>query len=618
MTAYQIVNRTVNLCKQWLEHRYLPLIFALTAVLFMLPALKTGLIADDLMQWTVEMKPSQLPARIQETGVSATTGAFATVMFDLFGLDRNPRTVPLMKRYGTLPWWTPDDLKLNLCRPVAALSQWIDYRLFPDSPVLMHAHNILWFAADVFLLTIVYRKLMGPGWAAGLAAVLFLLDGNTYFPVAFVANRGFIIALFFGLLCLYEHHEWRSKESRLAMLLSGLFLALCLYAEESGASTFAFILAYALVLESGSLRRRALTLLPSVLVITVWQLLYMHFGYGLAQIIIYLDPAAHPLEFLHELPARVATLLGSQFSGIAPELMFVLKPSLQPIVIAVYGMFALSVLLVFLPWVRRNKIALFWFAATILAAIPEAVLLPLSKNIAFIAIGAYGLIASFTSGVFTQQEELQPKVSYRILAWIASILLLLIHVPGAIAGRVATVKVCADIFHWAGHKPADWPNIQNQNIIIINDPLSFELAYVPGYKAYYHQPLPGSVRALVPGCTGFQVRRTDDKTLVIQSAGPDIFACEDVGSVHPAYALAKFARLGGGFSCQQGNRFDLGNLTVEILALDSAQLPSRVAFRFDAPLEDPAFRWFYFDWPTWSTQPFKIPAVGQSITLSGP
>ena len=181
----------------------------------------------------------------------------------------------LAKNYGTLPWWTPDDLKLSLWRPVTAFTHWLDYRLFPDSPALMHAQNIAWFAAIVFLVTIIYRKLMGTGWAAGLAALLFLLDGNTYFPVAFVANRGFILSLFFGLLCLYEHHQWRSAKSRSGLVLSALFLALSLFADEGGASTFAFILAYALVLEPGSVRNRALTVLPSVLVIVLWRTIYI-------------------------------------------------------------------------------------------------------------------------------------------------------------------------------------------------------------------------------------------------------------------------------------------------------------------------------------------------------
>jgi hypothetical protein len=192
-------TRVLDFFKRWLEHRYLPAILAIGAILVMLPALKIDLAVDDLMQRAVELKPSQLPPRMYETGNPVDSGSFSTVLRDLFGFSRDPQNMALMKSYGTLPWWTPDNFRFALWRPVTAFTHWLDYRLFPDSPMLMHAHNIAWFAAIVFLITIVYRKLMGAGWVAGFAALLFLLDVNTYFPVAFVANRGFFLSLFFGL-----------------------------------------------------------------------------------------------------------------------------------------------------------------------------------------------------------------------------------------------------------------------------------------------------------------------------------------------------------------------------------------------------------------------------------
>ena len=57
---------------------------------------------------------------------------------------------------------------------------------------------------------------------------------------------------------------------------------------------------------------------------------------------------------------------------------------------------------------------------------------------------------------------------------------------------------------------------------------------------------------------------------------------------------------------------------VEVLEMDSSDLPSRVAFRFDHSLDSPDFHWLQFDWQTKSYQSFKIPAIGQSVTLSGP
>ena len=619
MTANRAGTRVLDFLKRFLAHRYLPVVLAIGAIVFMLPALKLGLIADDLPQRAVELRPDQLPPRMQETGNPPDSGRFSTVLFDLFGFSRNPQCMALMKNYGTLPWWTPDDLRLSLCRPVTALTHWLDYRLFPDSPALMHAHNIAWFAAVVFLLTIIYRKLMGTTWVAGLAALLFLLDGNTYFPVAFVANRGFMLSLLFGLLCLYEHHQWRSTKSRSGMVLSAWFLALSLFAEESGASTFAFILAYALVLEPGSFRNRALTILPSVLVIVVWRIIYMLSGYGLNHVGIYIDPAHEPLHFMRALIPRDMIILGSQLTGVPPEILFPVKPSLYPVIIALYGVFAVAALMIFLPWVRRDKIAAFWFAAMILAAIPEAVLLPLSKNFGFIAVGAYGLIASFVAGALTRPSRLPEWPGYRILAWTACVLLILVHGPGAAAKRVAVVKAAAAGFAWASRVPPDWPNAENETVIVVNHFMPLESYYVPAYRAYYHQSLPKSLRVLVPGFTGFDVQRTDDKTLVIQSRGSNIFSCDDVGSIHIAYPLSAFNNLLGIESkYKTGDRYQLKGLTVEILELDSSDLPSRVAFHFDTSLDSPDFRWLWFDWPTASTEPFKIPAIGQSLTLSGP
>jgi hypothetical protein len=565
-----------------------------------------------------------LPPRMHETGNPADSGSFPTVLRDFF-YNRSPEDMALMKNYGILPWWTSDNKRLCLWRPVTAFTHWLDYRLFPDSPMLMHAHNIAWFAAIVFLVTVIYRKLMGTVWVAGFAALLYLLDSNTYFPVAYVANRGFMLSLFFGLLCLYEHHQWRSAKSRSALALSVLFLALSLLTDEGGASTFAFILAYAMVLEPGSFRNRTLTVLPSVLVIVVWRTIYESLGFGLRNCELYIDPAHEPLSFAREVIPRAMVLLGGQLTGVAPDVLIAVNPLLQPKVTAFFCVTAVAALVVFLPWVRRDKTAAFWFAVMMLTAIPAATVMPMSKNLGFVAVGAYGLIASFVAGLITRLNRLPECLACRILAWIACVLLILIHVPGAIAGRVVTVKTIAfvsDAMNRLGDI-GDWPNIENENVIVVNPPAVVALASAPFYKAYHPQPLPRTLRVLVPGLTSFDVQRIDDKTLVFQSQSPDIFFCDDVGPISGRYLCRTFNLLMGKPKYKKGDRYDLYGLTVEVLEVDASGLPSRVAFRFDTSLDSPDFHWLRFDREkalvfSQAYQPFKIPAIGQSVTLSGP
>ena len=107
---------------------------------------------------------------------------------------------------------------------------------------------------------------------------------------------------------------------------------------------------------------------------------------------------------------RAMVLLGGQLTGVPPEFLFAVKPSLQPAVIALYGVSVVAALVVFLPWVRRDKIAAFWFAVMLLAAIPAATVVPLSKNLGFVAVGAYGLIASFMAALVHPAESVAGKV----------------------------------------------------------------------------------------------------------------------------------------------------------------------------------------------------------------
>lgn len=609
----------LEMCGRWLVHRRLPLALALGAILVMLPALPLGLVLDDLPQRSVELRPDQLPARMDASGLAANSGSFTTVLLDLFGLSRDPQCLVRMKNFGTLPWWAAAELKLSLCRPVAAFTHWVDYRLYPDSPGLMHAHSVLWFAAAVWLLAIIYRKLMGPTWAAGLAAVLFLLDGNTYFPVAYVANRGFILALGFGLLCLYAHHEWRITQSRRAQLLSALCLALSLLAEESGASSLAFILAYALALDSGALWKRAMTVLPSILVIAVWRVIYVLAGYGLSHVgDFYVDPLNEPLHYFALGIPRTFVVLGGQFSSLPPEFLLAVKPALQPAAMAGYGAIAVAVVLVFLPWLRRSKMAAYWFLVMVLAAMAESCLVPVSKNLGFVAVGAYGFLASAIADWCSQSPQVQPPCAGWRAAGIACILLLLVHIPGAIAGRIITAKVVAVLFDQASRSPHRWPDTEHARVIFVSDLWPAALIYSPSIRAYHQMPLPRTIRALVPASTSLDLQRPDARTLVIQSQGPNLFASDEVGPVGLTYALSAVNQILAAPQCRPGDRYAVDGLTVEVLESDAAGLPSRVAFHFDTPLDSPEFRWLYFNWKTMSQEPLSLPAIGQRLRIPGP
>ncbi len=66
----------------------------------------------------------------------------------------------------------------------------------------MHLHSLLWLGALVVAAALLYRRILGPTWVAGLAALLYAVDDAHAAPAAYIANRNALIATCFGVLCL--------------------------------------------------------------------------------------------------------------------------------------------------------------------------------------------------------------------------------------------------------------------------------------------------------------------------------------------------------------------------------------------------------------------------------
>ena len=592
------------------------------AVVMMLPALKTGLVMDDLVQRIPQLKPSQIPPAFhQVAGQADKTGRLSTVLFETFGFPRDKTFSKMAKEYGILPWWLPTEIKMSLWRPFTAFTHWLDYRAFPDSPALMHAHNIAWFAVVVFLVAIIYRKIIGPTAIAGLAALMFVLDKNTYFPVMFIANRGFIVALCFGLICFYMHHKWRLTNSTSAGILSIVFFLLSLLSNEAGVSSFAFILAYALVLDKASWKIRLSSLLPAVITIIVWRIIYNSLGYGVSGIgAAYLDPGHEPLKFLYHLPGYGMAVIAGQLSALPPDIMLAVNLQYFGIISKFYICFAIIAVSLFVPIIRRDTLARFWFSVMIFAAIPVASA-PSSKNFGFVAVGAFGFIAVFLGNLIKNRSWLHSSRLYKRLAWIFCIILLATHIPLAALSRLTIPKIAPFMLGALAHPAGlnNTPLSNDSNVIIVNAPCQLSVCAMPFNVAYYGQPIPKSIRALAFAYTGLEIERINDKSLVIRSQEENIFTSNQSSPLHFAHAFATIDKLMHSDQMFEKNRrFVLEGMTVEVLKLDSNNLPKELAFTFDAPLEDERFRWLQFNWYSLEYEPFNLPKVGQTVATDGP
>jgi hypothetical protein len=612
-----------------LENRYAPLVVAGIAAVLMLPALNAGLIQDDLFHRTRLVKPSQSPKQLSESGlIPPDAGTLSAALRDMYSLARTPQDVEKLKEAGLCPWWTADNLRIANWRPLDSFTHWLDYRLFPDSPRLMHLHNLIWFTAVVFLVSILYRQFITPLWMATLAALLYTFDDSNYFPTMWIANRNLLLALFFSILTLLLHNKWRQRHSLAAGIAAPFTLLLSLLSTEAGIATFAYLLAYALIIDRGSRKARILSLAPAFLVIAGWRIVYSALGYGASASGFLIDPGREPLRYARAVLERAPVLFSGQWGGTPAEMLNFFSNYAKAWYLLASALFLTVLLLVFTPLLRKNRVALFWFVGMLLCLLPICATSPMNRNLLFVAIGAFGVMMQFIGGLFTRENWTFRSRFWRVPAWILCVMLIFVHVGFAIVSRARAPKMVSFIFNTFYSTirvdPAD--NLTDKTLVVVNAPNPFLFVGLPALRDYWGQSLPARTRLLVPGYNPLKITRTGEKTLLIESrAGSLLSTNASVKNLKPNFVYF-YHELSSLFRPEDlpfkaGQKIELTDMSVQVIKIDTSGQPTVVRFDFNVPLDDPTQCWQQWNWRksgfgTYST--FKMPRIGETYETQGP
>jgi hypothetical protein len=262
--------KLVETARQHLASPRVTAIAALVGVALCLPSLWVGFVGDDYHHRSLLTGAPGFPDLAEHP-------------LNLFSfLDGDVERNRLLKEYGLLPWWVWEDIRAAMWRPVASALHWLDYRLWPDSAPLMHAHSLLWYAALIVVAGAVYRRLIDGAWIAGLATVLFAVDHVHGLPVGWIANRNTLIATFFGLMTLLLHDRVRRFRGRVVAPWALVTFALGMLSAEAAVATGALLVAYALRLDPGTVKDRVLSLVPYGALVALWRVVYSTLGYGVS------------------------------------------------------------------------------------------------------------------------------------------------------------------------------------------------------------------------------------------------------------------------------------------------------------------------------------------------
>jgi hypothetical protein len=574
-----------------LESRYLPAAAMVLSVVLALPALGVGWVIDDYYHRTILLEKSRLRDLLPPP----------SEMFRFFRGDPD-RTGRIMD-IGLFPWWTDPNLKAEFLQAVTVLTHRLDYALWPDSPALMHAHSLFWLGAAVAATAFFYRRMLGSTWVAGVAALLFAADDARGATAGFLANRNALVAATFGISTLIAHDRARRDGSRPAALIAPLLLMAALFSKEEGIGTCAYLAAYALFVDPRGKWRGCLALWPYAVMVIVWGTLRAYWGYGVRDVGLYIDPLTDTRRFLTAAVGRLPILLLGQWSPIPADLAVALRPPIS----TAWWWFAVALLVVLFfamtPLLRRDRLARFWAAGMLLAAIPVSATIPADRLLTFVGIGAAGLLAQFWAFAFAAEDAPSNprwRAPTKVVAWC----LVAVHAviaPIALPLRAANPLGPAWVEKRFYVPTALASSPEDRTVVIVNAPSPPHASYLILRGDLDGQSVPRRTRVLAPAIPSVTIRRVDERTLAIEPRGGYLrwFLDQIFRSERRPFALGEQVRLTG--------------MTVTISSLTADGRPAEATFRFDAPLESPSLRWLCFRGGGF--EPFTPPPVGQETEI---
>jgi hypothetical protein len=557
------------------------------ALLLLLPCLACGLALDDYV----------LALKAQPVTRMAALPSQPLALFTFTTGDPTTNAA-LMDEAALLPWWS-DPRHLNaFFRPLTALTHVLDFRVWPHSPWLMHLHSLLWYALLLFALARVYRALEPRlPLVAALALLLYAIDDAHGATVGWIANRNALVSATLALPALSAHvHALSTGKARWA---APLWLLLGLCAGETAFCMFGYLCAYALHLDKRTKRERVLSLLPYGLLFVGHRVLCHALGLGSFGSAAYHEPVREPIAFALRLGYNLPVLISAQLFAPLADLGFWGDGLTRGVLwgISVVTLLACGKYGAML-W-RYDRMVRFWSTGMLLAAVPVSASLPGERLLIALGFGAAPLLARvlIDAHVLSAGVVLPHGVRRSFISALVALHLVLAPVLLPLRGCVfqlidsAAARLDRSLSYAA--------DIQRKTVVVLNAPMNILLSYLQIGRAWRGEPRPEHLYWLSTSSSQTRVTRTAANELELSQAQGFLFRPEDL------HYRADLRSL--------GPKVERAGMSVEVADKLPDGRPSRVRFRFEAPLEAAGYEFRVFR--DGQLVPWQPSALGQSVSL---
>jgi hypothetical protein len=560
-----------------------------------LPNLRLGLVFDDFLQWAL------ISGHVQQK-------VFAGSPLGLFNLvDGDPETVQAMRDSGRLLWVAADTLRINFWRPLAELTHWLDFTLWPDAVWLMHLHSLIWYALLLWSLGALYRRIMPDLAHANLALLIYALSSVHGLAVAWLAARNQLMSTCLTAMTLVLFHDWQQGRGVWRGVGAWISLVLALACAEASVAAMAFLVAYAATMMGHrSWRERILPLLPFLLTVAVWRVACTAAGYGSEASGSYIDPVKEAGRFIEMVAVRLPVLLAAPVFGLPPNGAASSSYGVQALYAAVC-----AADLFLLGWLAAKRGL--WAQApmrflafgTLLTVVPACAVAPQGRVLIHAEIGQSALVAIVVLAMWPGRG---PEVFKRRLGvWLERLVLgwlVVLHlVISPVVGLGSTLWGAPMINRVTWQQALFLPEADAQphhRVVVLNSPSPNLFFYTSLMRARQGLPNPRSMWSLAVAQTQpLTLTVLNERSLRLSSTMPfDDIINRDVRS-HPFHP---------------GDVVRLDGMNVVVEQVDPSGAPTVARFEFALPLNDPSWR-FYVWRPTGGYVPMVFPAAGQPLVL---
>jgi hypothetical protein len=502
---------------------------------------------------------------------------------------------------GTAPWWGANEFKISFMRPFGSLSIYLDHLIWKThASVMMHVVSLCWFVLFLVAAALLFRQFLGNTAFFAVAFLLFAMDDAHLVPATWIANRSALISGVPALLALLFHDRWRREGDRRSAVFAVMLFAVGLLGGEFGIGIFGFIVAHALFLDEDGPRRGVRSLLPYLVVVVIWRILYNLLGYGTFGSDIYIDPVSSPVAFTIAAINRIPVLLYAMLGPGNAEINLLLSDRLKLMHLVVALMFLLFAGYVLMPLVRQNSLARFFLCGMTLSLVPSAATFPHDRLTLLAAIGSMGLLALLLTTYLTKTELNMPKTKrYRLAAGVFAAHTVLIHLIISPLSSPFKISLLDNVFQSPIRAARQFPEIDElakKTVVLVNGPDMFSSSFLPIWRHAVGLEMPKQVVVLANTLDPIEVRRCGKRSLTVTiEAGHFNVWTHDL-------TREKSDRM------HQGDTVRRADVIYEVLRCNEKGEPVAVRVVFPNDLDDPNL--VFMTWEKRDYMPFSVPDVG--------